>query len=71
MTSPLSPSQSRLLRLADAQSVAPSSDQEAYDLGILERVGLMRVELGSHALTEAGRRYAKAVFGQAPDHGTR
>lgn len=71
MTLLLSLSPSRLLRLADARSVAPSSDQEAYELGILERVGLMRVEHGSHALTEAGRRHAKAVSGQAPYQGAR
>lgn len=67
MTSSLSASQLRLLRVANARSVAPSSDQEVYDLGILERVGLMRAERDSFGLTEAGRRYAKAVFDQPPD----
>jgi len=37
----------------------PIERPEAYDLGVLERVGLMRSARGSYELTEAGRRHAK------------
>ncbi len=67
MASPLSPSQLGLLRLASGEGASPLSEGDANDLAVLIRTGLVR-DLGDGlcVATDAGRRYAKAQFGEPP-----
>ncbi len=66
MSSPLTPNQLALLRIALAGGVSPTNDQDCYDLGILARVGLLRANAaGVYEPTDAGLRYSKAELGRA------
>jgi len=64
MSSPLSPAQLDLLRLALAPGAPTLESGDPKDFAVLTRAGLLRdCGGGRYAATEAGRRYGQSVFG--------